>query len=87
ISPHLERFSQYSKLDRPHHITTANGAKISVVGEGAMSIEVPNGPGKTTTITLEKVLHVPDAAFTLVSLRRADERGFTSTIADGSLTL
>lgn len=82
IFPYLESFVTYDKLNPPRPITAADGRSFSAIGEGSVRVKIPNSSGKTTVL-LEKVLHAPDIAFALVSIRRADEAGYSAVFEKG----
>ncbi|EIW51324.1 uncharacterized protein TRAVEDRAFT_100214, partial [Trametes versicolor FP-101664 SS1] len=69
-------------LDPPLPINTADGHSFSAVGEGSVLVEVPNGDSQTA-VTLQRVLYAPEIAFALVSIRRADEAGYSAVFEKG----
>ncbi|TFK78686.1 hypothetical protein K466DRAFT_506906, partial [Polyporus arcularius HHB13444] len=80
--PYRHRFTSYSELKPPRPITAADGRSFMAVGEGNVRVEMPNGD-TSTAVTLERVLHAPDMAFGLVSIRRADEAGYSTMFERG----
>ncbi|KAL7284965.1 hypothetical protein ACG7TL_000054 [Trametes sanguinea] len=82
IFPYRESFVEYNELKPPRPITAADGHSFSAIGEGSVRVSIPNGDGKTTVL-LEKVLHAPEIAFALVSIRRADEAGYSAVFEKG----
>ena len=82
ISPYRERFTRFRELNPARAITAANGEQFLATGEGDVEIRVPNG-GTTQLLTLRDVLYSPAVAFALVSIKRADEGGFTTIFEHG----
>ncbi|KAL1937681.1 hypothetical protein VTO73DRAFT_12956 [Trametes versicolor] len=82
ISPYRERFTSYRELLPPRPITAANGDEFLAIGQGDVEICVPNG-ASSRTLTLRNVLYSPSVAFALVSIRKADEGGYTTVFEQG----
>ena len=82
ISPYRERFIKFRELNPARAITAANGEQFMATGEGDVEIRVPNGT-TTQLLTLRDVLYSPAVAFALVSIKRADEGGFTTIFEHG----
>ena len=77
-----ECFVTYKTLEPPRPIAAANGEEFLAIGEGDMYVLLPNTSGGTR-VRLTHVLHAPETAFSLVSIRRADEAGFTAVFEYG----
>ncbi|KAH9924005.1 uncharacterized protein BXZ73DRAFT_30373, partial [Epithele typhae] len=87
ISPYRHRFFNYRDITPPRPITAANGDTFDAVGEGDMEVCVLNTNGQPTTITLRDVLYAPNIGFSLVSIRKADEAGYSAIFAHGECQL
>lgn len=85
ISPYLDKFDSLSDIP-PKPFTAANKQKFNAVGVGEMVIEVPNGVD-ASKLRLTEVLYSPEVGYTLVSIGRLDELGFSTTFADGHCTI
>ena len=85
MSPYIEAFTNFEFIT-PNPISAANNQTFKAVGKGTLCVKVPNGDA-FTVLTLNNVLHVPNIAFTLVSLSRADKAGLSTLIEDGELHL
>jgi Reverse transcriptase (RNA-dependent DNA polymerase)/gag-polypeptide of LTR copia-type/GAG-pre-integrase domain len=79
-SPDREKFSNYQTIDRD--ITTADGSIVKAIGMGDLHIDLPNG-SKRTAFIFKNAVHSPDLAFTLISVRRLDNAGYTVTFGKG----
>ena len=62
--------------------SAANKQKFSASGKGKMVINIPNGV-KILQMQLTEVLYSPEVGYTLVSISRLDEKGFSATFGDG----
>nr|VWO95503.1 Uncharacterized protein [Ganoderma boninense] len=82
ISPYRERFTTFRDLTPPRAITAANGDQFLATGEGEVELRVPNGT-TTQLLKLRNVLYSPSVAFALVSIKRADEGGYTTVFEHG----
>ncbi|KAL1939181.1 hypothetical protein VTO73DRAFT_10222 [Trametes versicolor] len=82
ISPYRERFTTFQELTPPRPITAANGDEFLATGQGDVEICVPNG-GASRMLTLRNVLYSSSVAFALVSIRKADEGGYTTVFEQG----
>ena len=74
--PDRSKFSNYKAIQR--RITTADGRTLKARGSGDLHIELPNGSGKTKVV-FKNAIHAPDMAFTLISISRLDEAGYSVT--------
>ena len=68
--PDRSKFINYRPM-LGRDIVTADGRALRVLGIGDVRIELPNGDKRTKSI-LKDVVHAPDMAFTLISVRRLD---------------
>jgi Pol polyprotein/gag-pre-integrase-like protein len=66
----------------PRHFRAANKQTFSTIGKGELVVDVPNGDG-CTQLRLHDVLYSPEAGYTLVSVGRLDEAGFTVIFGGG----
>nr|VWO99577.1 Uncharacterized protein [Ganoderma boninense] len=82
ISPYRERFITFRELHPARPITAANGEQFLATGEGNVEIRVPNG-ASSQLLTLRNVLYSSAVAFALVSIKKADEGGFTTIFEHG----
>ena len=76
-----DQFITYHDIP-PKSFTAANKQKFPVVATGEMIIEVPDGFG-TLKMKLTEVLYSPEIRYTLISIRRLNNQGFTATFGDG----
>ena len=53
---------------------------------GDLHIELPNGSEKMKTI-FEDAIHMPEMAFTLISISRLDKAGYSITVKKGMCTI
>ena len=74
--PDRSKFFNYKAIQR--RITTADGRTLKAIGSGDLHLELPNGSGKTK-IVFKNAIHAPDMAFTLISISRLDEAGYSVT--------
>jgi hypothetical protein len=82
---HRHLLTEYEAI-APIPINAANNSSFNAVGCGYLSVEVPNGHGKTR-LKLKDVLYAPGMHATLVSLGKLDAAGFSLTISDNTLLL
>jgi len=62
----------------PKSFCATNKQKMSAVGMGEMTIDIPNGTD-VSKLRLMEVLYSPDMGYTLVSVRKLDDKGFKLT--------
>ena len=86
ISPYRERFTSFRELEPARPITAANGETFMAIGEGEVELRVPNGKS-TQLLKLRNVLYSPSVAFALVSIKKADEGGYTTIFEHGECRL
>lgn len=82
ISPYRNVFTSFESSN-PHPISAADSRTFNVLSRGDVKISLPNGSSETTTI-LKDVLYAPELAFTLVSISRIDDAGFSSKFELGA---
>ena len=85
ISPYRNLFENFQNIE-PRHFRAANKQTFSTIGKGDLIIDVPNGEGGTQLRLLD-VLYSAEVGYTLVSVGRLDEAGFTVTFGGGKCTL
>jgi RNA recognition motif-containing protein len=51
---------------------------LKAIGSGDLHLELPNGSGKTKMV-FKNAIHAPDMAYTLISISRLDEAGYSVT--------
>jgi Reverse transcriptase (RNA-dependent DNA polymerase)/gag-polypeptide of LTR copia-type/Integrase core domain/GAG-pre-integrase domain/Zinc knuckle len=85
ISPYRDMFETFAEIP-PKAFNTANQQKFDAIGKGEMVIEVPNGMD-ASKLTLTEVLYSPEVGYTLVSIGRLDECGYSATFEGGQCTI
>jgi hypothetical protein len=81
ISPYSNDFDTLTDIP-PKPLRAANQGSFSAVGMGELVIDVPNGV-EASQLRLTEVLYSPEVGYTLVSIGRLDDMGFTSTFGGG----
>jgi hypothetical protein len=84
--PHIE--TQLIILSRfPQSRSELRISKVfKAVGTGEMTIDVPNGVD-ISQLSLTEVLYSPEVGYTLVSVGRLDDKGFSLMFAGGKCTI
>src|ERR1700678_2002459 len=85
ISPYRNRFENFQTII-PRHFRAANKQTFSSTGKGELVIDVPSGTGETQ-LRLHDVLYSAEVGYTLVSVGRLDEAGFTVKFGGGKCVL
>ena len=85
ISPYRTHFEKFQTIT-PHHFRAANKQTFSTTGKGELVIDIPNGNGETQ-FRLHDVLYSAEVGYTLVSVGRLDEAGFTVRFGGGKCML
>ena len=85
ISLYRNLFDNYVKIP-PKSLSAANKQKFAAIGKGDMVIEVPNSID-ASKLQLTKVLYLPEVGYTLVSIGRLDQCGYTTTFGSGTCTI
>src|SRR5271168_2077514 len=74
--PDRSKFTNYKSIQR--NITTADGRTLTAIGMGDLHVELPNGSDKTKVV-FRNAIHAPGMAFTLISISRLDQAGYSVT--------
>ena len=85
ISPYRTAFEDFINIP-PRFFKAANQQTFSTIGKGDVVINVPNGEC-FTQLRLQGVLYSPNVAYTLVSIGRLDDAGFSATFGQGKCVL
>src|SRR5882757_27707 len=85
ISPYRDLFETLTPIP-PKAFSAANKQRFDATAVGDMVIEVPNGV-EVSQLRLTEVLFSPEVGYTLVSIGRLDELGYSVTFADGVCTI
>ena len=85
ISPYQDLFDNYVEIP-PKSLSAANKWKFTAIGKGDMVIKVPNGID-ASKLQLTEVLYSPEVSYTLVSIGRLDQCGYTTTFSSGTCTI
>jgi hypothetical protein len=85
ISPYRGKFENFERTS-PRSFKAANKQSFSTIGKGDLVINVPNGDS-FTKLRLTDVQYSPNVAYTLVSIGRLDEEGFTALFGHGKCVL
>ena len=85
ISPYRNQFENFQNIT-PRHFRAANKQTFSTTGIGELVIDLPHGDG-VTQLRLSDALYSAEVGYTLVSIGRLDEAGFTVIFGGGKCTL
>ena len=85
ISPYKSDFNNFQTI-KTRHFCTANKQIFSTIGKGELVVNIPNDSG-TMQFRLQEVLYSPEVSYTLVSIGRLDEDGFSMTFGGGRCTI
>ncbi|KIO08044.1 hypothetical protein M404DRAFT_78898, partial [Pisolithus tinctorius Marx 270] len=85
ISPYKEKFERLTPIP-PRLFSAANRQLFDATAMGELVIEVPNGYD-VTKLRLTEVLYSPEVGYTLVSIGRLDQLGYSVTFAEGTCTI
>ena len=85
ISPYHDQFENFERT-APRSFKAANKQSFNTIGKGDLIIDVPNG-NDFTKLRLTDVQYTPNVAYTLVSIGRLDEEGFTAQFGHGKCVL
>ncbi|KAJ3511824.1 hypothetical protein NLJ89_g3875 [Agrocybe chaxingu] len=85
ISPYREQFKTFEEIP-PKTFHAANKQSFSAMGRGEMVIDVPDGVD-ASQLQLTEVLYSPEVGYTLVSIGRLDEKGFSATFGGGKCVI
>jgi hypothetical protein len=86
VCTNRNEFSSYQKYTDKHRIRTFGKGETYGIGEGSIEAEVEY-QGRSTRITLTKVMHVPEGDGNILSLRILDQRGFESRVVGGKIRI
>jgi hypothetical protein len=82
LTPDRAAFSSYEQLSSPVFFTFANGQKAEAIGCGTVTLLVDG-----TQVSLQEVLHVPEARVNLISVQKIDESGARVEFSDGTCSI
>jgi len=85
ISPFQDDFENLRDIP-PKSFLAANKQSFSATGKGEMVIDVPNG-ADISQLRLTEVLYSPEVGYTLISIGKLDEKGFSATFSDGKCVI
>jgi Zinc knuckle len=85
ISPFCEDFTNFSEIP-PKAFHAANKQSFSATGRGEMVIDIPIGTD-FPKLQLTEVLYSPEVGYTLISIGKLDEKGFSVTFSGGKCTI
>ena len=85
ITPYRDAIDNFIEIS-PKSFRAANKLDFTAVGMGEMTVDVPNGVD-ISQLRLTEVMYSPEVGYTLVSVSRLDENGFSVTFANGKCTI
>ena len=85
ISPYHKNFNNSTKIP-PREFLAANKQSYSAIGKGEMVINIPKDTN-VSKLQLTEVLYSPEVSYTLVSIGRVDEKGFSATFSGGKCAI
>ena len=85
LSPFREDLEKFTEIS-PKTFRAANKQSFSAVGKGELVVDVPNGTD-SSKLRLTEVLYSPEVGYTLVSVGRLDENGFSANFSGGRCTI
>jgi hypothetical protein len=83
--PDKDKFVNYHPIT-DSGITMADGRRFKAIGMGDVPISLPNRNCNMKSV-LMKAIHVPDFAFTLISIRCLDKAGCSVNFANSACTI
>jgi Reverse transcriptase (RNA-dependent DNA polymerase)/gag-polypeptide of LTR copia-type/GAG-pre-integrase domain len=87
FSPEREKFLNYRELS-PIPIRAADGRTFHALGKGDLKVLLPMGKDtKPTPVTLKDTYYSPQMAFTLISVTRMTNAGFSCTMKGKTCTV
>jgi len=81
ISPYRENFENFVEIP-PKPFRAANKQDFQAIGKGEMVIDMPNGTD-ISQLCLTEVLYSPKVGYTLMSVGRLNDSGFSATFGGG----
>jgi hypothetical protein len=85
MTPYRDEFTIFHQMP-PKCLTAANQGSFTADGYGDVIISVPNGD-RISKIHLRNVLYTPAVGFSLVSISRIDDAGFSATFGGQRCTI
>ena len=85
ITPYRNSITSFVKIP-PKSFRAANKQSFKAIGTGEMMIDVPNGTN-ISQLRLTDVLYAPEIGYTLVSIGRLDDKGYTVYFSDGKCVI
>ena len=76
-----EIFTTYKELNNST-VKVGDGRTLKVAGEGTVLVKVLSESRKPITLTMNRVLHVPEMSCNLMSVRQIAENGFSINFKD-----
>jgi len=86
ISPYQNQFKNYELIE-PQHFRAANKQTFSTTRKEELIIDLPIGDGGITQLCLLNVLYSAEVGYTLVSVGKLNDAGFTATFGGGKCTI
>ena len=80
ISPYQNSFIKFEAIN-PYPLQTANCQRFHAIGKGDMTLSVPNG-NNMSILHLKNVLYSPEAGYTLISIGRLNDDGYSTIFSD-----
>jgi hypothetical protein len=77
-----EAFIEYSALQEPITIQTANGTELQAIGQGTVVLKVLRN-STTSTVALTEVLYAPRLIGSLISVSQLQDKGITVCTTGG----
>ena len=81
ISPYKSDFNDFQTIET-RHFRAANKQTFSTIGKGELVVDIPNDNG-STQLRLQEVLYSPEVSYTLISIGRLNEDGFSIMFGGG----
>ena len=85
ISPYRNDLENFIEIP-PKSFRAANKQDFQAVGKGEMVVDIPNG-ADISQLHLTEVLYSPEVGYTLVSVGRLDDNGFSATFGGGKCVI
>jgi len=85
MTPLRDSLAEYRAIN-PKPISTTNQRTFNAIGHSNLMIKVPNG-NTHSKILLWDILHTPDIAITLISIRLVSNAGYSVLFRDGMCTI
>ena len=85
ISPNRAGFTSLVETP-PKVFRAANKQNFNATGIGKLTVDIPNGT-ETSKLHLTEVLYSPEVGYTLISVGKLDDLGYTLTFGGGKCTI